>query len=228
MNERKPVKLQPLYRVDTEDEIILSSRASNKNQRKIIIQDEPEEEVVHVVHRSKQPMRNSKEKNIVYVERSPSPQPQIIYTTKPQSNAPQIIYAQRPNQPQPQYIIQQAPSASSQQIVYANPRKLAQSQPQIIYVNDPSMISSQPVQYVMQSQSAEPQYSIIQQPNVGQQYALIQSGDNGQYVLQNGEQPQYIIQSQPVIQNGQPITLDGTNLIYVNDPSQANNNIVYK
>lgn len=178
--------MQPLYRINSDDDLL-------GNHKTIYVDDEPEEEVVHVVHR---PRPKPKEKiiyvdeeeptqKIVYVDRPPSPkyviakQPstQVVYA---QQQQPQVIYQQQAQQPQ---VIYQQPQ---QQVVYASPKQPQQ----YVYYNEPN-----PVQYV------------VQQPDVGQPVYYDQQGLGSNYVYVND----------PVLTAGasnQLVTVPASNIVY--------------
>ena len=163
MAPRKPIKVQPLYRVNSEEDLF--------RPKTIVVEEEPEEEVVHVVHR---PRPKPKEK-IIYVDEEPAPaQHNVVYVDRPAS--PQIVYAK---QPAPQVIFSQPPAPlviqqPTPQIVYANaqPRTTVATAPQqVVYMNEP------PVQYVYQA--PEPQYmqNLNQQVSYFEQNPLVYVND---------------------------------------------------
>lgn len=201
VSSRKPVKLQPLYRVNSDEEL----------QRTIVVDQEPEE-FVQVVHR---PRPKPKEK-IIYVDDPPKPREKVIYVDEPPKHREKVIYVDEPPQKNvvyldrgqsPQIIYQKQPG---NQVVYAQPPSQQQQyvyqQPQIVYANQPQTYEQPQVQYILQPETQYlPQTQYIAQP---------------QYIQQ---QPQYI--QQPVNY------LDPQNVVYVTDPNLQNvpaSNIVYR
>lgn len=155
---RKPVKLQPLYRVESDDEM--------PSQRTIIVDDEPEEEVVHVVHRQ----RPKPKEKVIYVEEESAP-------VAPQATTKNIVYVDPPQAavsaaPTTTYMYSAKPSVIPQhtQVLYATqapppPTQVIYQQPpppqqQIVYTTTGST-GVVPIQYVMQEQ---PQYAYISDP----------------------------------------------------------------
>ncbi|RNA28158.1 hypothetical protein BpHYR1_031053 [Brachionus plicatilis] len=205
VSSRKPVKLQPLYRVNSDEDL----------QRTLVVDQDPEE-FVQVVHR---PRAKPKEK-IIYVDDPPKQREKIIYVDDPPKQREKVIYVDEPPQKNVVYVDRgQSPQIiygkqPSNQVVYAQPQQqqYVYQQPQVVYANQPQTYEQPQVQYILQPDT---QY-------LPQSQYLPQT----QYMP---TQPQYMAQPQYI---QQPVNyLDSQNYVYVTDPNVQNipgNNIVYR
>ena len=159
VSPRKPIRFQPVYRVNSDDDLL-------SGRKTVFIEDEPEEEVVHVVHR---PKPKPKEK-IIYIDEEPQPsQPNIVYVDRPPS--PQYVYA-KPPAPTTQYVYAQAAPQPQPQLVsvpqqpqYVISTSGTRTAPQqVVLMNEPVQ-QQQQIQYVIPNQEqyiqtvqAQPQF----------------------------------------------------------------------
>lgn len=171
------------------------------NPRTIVVEDEPDDEIVHVVHRSKPKPKEkiiyvdddppTPTERIVYVDRAPTPT-KYVYSKPPSSNA-QVVYATQQSAVPPTQVIYQ--QQHTPQVVYtAAPTTRTLPTQQIVY-SDPTQ-----VQYVVQS---EPQY-VTQNIAAAQPVTYVTDPNQGGYVYLN----------EPVSASNLVTTVPSTNIIY--------------
>lgn len=168
VSPRRQVKVQPLYRVNSDDDMM-------GNHKTIYVDEEPEEEVVHVVHR---PKPKPKQK-IIYVDEEPEPEPKIVYVNR----KPETQYVVQQHPPQQQIIMAQPQPQQQQQLVYAQPQQAVYQYPST---------SSQP-QYVYydQNQGQNLQYVVQQPSDFGNQAVYLDQGMSASNMVYLNDGNQY-------------------------------------
>ena len=150
------------------------------NHKTIYVDDEPEEEVVHVVHRQK-PKPKQK---IIYVDEEPEPEQKIVYV----------------NRPEPKYVVQQP---QTQQVVYAQ-----QPQQQVVYAQPQQTVYQYPPQttqpqyvYYDQNQGQNLQYVVQQPSDYGNQPVYLDQGAGASNIvyLNDGNQYSNVIPANNII-----------------------------
>lgn len=172
VSSRKPVKLQPLYRVNSDEDF----------KRTVVVDQEPEE-YVQVIHR---PRAKPKEK-IIYVDDPPKQREKVIYIDEPPKAREKIIYVDEPPQKNivyvdqeqsPQFIYKKQPG---NQVIYAQPQQqqYVYQQPQVIYANPQQTYEQPQVQYILQPETQfMPQTQYVTQPQYVSQPQFIQQPVN--------------------------------------------------